>query len=70
MANSEVSGNAHHRAADEQDAVDWVRTLLGFLPANNLDPAPEYADTASPGLTRADLELDGLVPDSQTSPTT
>ncbi|WP_410639074.1 acyl-CoA carboxylase subunit beta [Amycolatopsis sp. lyj-346] len=61
---SEVAGNAHHRAADEQDAVDWVQTLLGYLPANNLDPGPAYADETSPGLTAADLELDRLVPDS------
>ncbi|MFB9688947.1 acyl-CoA carboxylase subunit beta [Amycolatopsis plumensis] len=61
---SEVAGNAHHRAADEQDAVDWVQTLLGYLPANNLDPGPAYADDTSPGLTAADLELDRLVPDS------
>ncbi len=61
---SEVAGNAHHRAADEQDAIDWVQTLLGYLPANNLDPGPSYADDTSPGLTAADLELDRLVPDS------
>ncbi|WP_414938613.1 acyl-CoA carboxylase subunit beta [Amycolatopsis sp. cmx-11-51] len=62
--NSEVSGNAHHRAADEQDAIDWVQTLLGYLPSNNLDAAPDYADDTSPELTAADLELDRLVPDS------
>ncbi|WP_181771313.1 acyl-CoA carboxylase subunit beta [Amycolatopsis pittospori] len=62
--NSEVSGNAHHRAVDEQDAIDWVRTLLGYLPSNNLDAAPEYADDTDPELTAADLELDRLVPDS------
>ncbi|GAA1988400.1 acyl-CoA carboxylase subunit beta [Amycolatopsis minnesotensis] len=61
---SEVSGNAHHRATDEHDAIDWVQTLLGFLPSNNLDPAPEFGDTSSPGLTAADLELDRLIPDS------
>jgi len=61
---SEVAGNAHQRAADEQDAVDWVQTLLGYLPANNLDPGPSYADETDPGVTAADLELDRLVPDS------
>ncbi|WET82608.1 acyl-CoA carboxylase subunit beta [Amycolatopsis sp. QT-25] len=62
--NSEVSGNAHHRAAGEEDAIDWVRTLLGYLPSNNLDAVPQYADETDPGLTAADLELDRLVPDS------
>ncbi|KZB79138.1 acyl-CoA carboxylase subunit beta [Amycolatopsis regifaucium] len=64
MVNSEVSGNAHYRAVDEQDAIDWVQTLLGYLPSNNLDPGPEYADETEPELTAADLELDRLVPDS------
>ncbi|MEU3625409.1 methylmalonyl-CoA carboxyltransferase [Amycolatopsis coloradensis] len=62
--NSEVSGNAHHRAADERDAIDWVQTVLGYLPSNNLDAAPEYADETASELTTADLELDRLVPDS------
>jgi propionyl-CoA carboxylase beta chain len=65
VVNSEISGNAHYRAADEHDAIDWVRTLIGFLPANYLEPCPEYAGTASPELTRADLALDELIPDSQ-----
>jgi propionyl-CoA carboxylase beta chain len=61
--NSEISGNAHHRAIDEKDAVDWVQTLLGFLPANNLDGAPVYAAATSSQVTDADLALDKLVPD-------
>ncbi|WP_439379282.1 acyl-CoA carboxylase subunit beta [Amycolatopsis lexingtonensis] len=61
---SEVAGNAHHRAVSEEDAVEWVQTLLGYLPQNNLDPAPEYADDTSPAVTPADLALDRLVPDS------
>ncbi|WP_020672197.1 acyl-CoA carboxylase subunit beta [Amycolatopsis nigrescens] len=61
---SEVSGNAHHRAVDEHDAIDWVQTLLGYLPSNNLDPAPEFGHEAGAGLTAADLELDRLIPDS------
>ncbi|GGS60934.1 MULTISPECIES: acyl-CoA carboxylase subunit beta [Actinokineospora] len=63
--NATVSGNAHHLADDEDDALDWVRTLLGFLPANNRDPVPEYADDTSPGLTATDYELRGIVPDSE-----
>ncbi|MEC3974371.1 acyl-CoA carboxylase subunit beta [Amycolatopsis sp. H20-H5] len=63
VTNSEVSGNAHHRAVDEPDAIEWVRALLGYLPANNLDQAPEYGDETVPELTAADLELDRLIPD-------
>jgi propionyl-CoA carboxylase beta chain len=66
MVNSEISGNVHYRADDEHDAIDWVRTLIGFLPPNYLEPAPEYANTTSPELTHDDLALDDLVPDSKT----
>ncbi len=62
-----TTGIAHYLAADEADAVDWVRTLLGYLPASNREPAPEYARPGSPRFTDADLALDTLVPDSPTS---
>ncbi|SFB44191.1 propionyl-CoA carboxylase carboxyltransferase subunit [Amycolatopsis marina] len=62
--NSEMSGNVHYRANDEQDALDWVRTLLGYLPSNNLDTCPEYASTADLRLGERDESLDALVPDS------
>ncbi|SHF16671.1 acyl-CoA carboxylase subunit beta [Streptoalloteichus hindustanus] len=62
--NSEVSGNVHYRARDEEDALDWVRTLLGFLPANNLDGCPVYDSAGAPALTATDLALDTLIPDS------
>src|SRR5204863_9131959 len=31
------SGNAHYLAADEDDAIDYVRALLSYLPSNHLD---------------------------------
>src|SRR6059058_3374351 len=36
------SGNAHYLAADEDDAIGYVKALLSYLPSNNLDPAPIY----------------------------
>ncbi|MFC7614736.1 acyl-CoA carboxylase subunit beta [Actinokineospora soli] len=63
--NATVSGNAHHLADDEDDALDWVRTLLGFLPANNREPAPEYADDTAPGVTDADRLLRAVIPDAE-----
>jgi propionyl-CoA carboxylase beta chain len=66
------SGNAHYLAADEDDALDYVRTLLSHLPSNNLsDPpvVPVEADAAALlEVTDADLELDTLVPDSANHP--
>ncbi|MCG8918744.1 acyl-CoA carboxylase subunit beta [Actinokineospora sp. PR83] len=62
--NSEVSGNAHYRAVDEPDAIEWVQTLLGYLPANNVEPAPVYDFEGDPEVTAADRVLDRIVPDS------
>lgn len=62
------SGVAHYLGSDETDAIDYVKSLLGFLPSNNLDPAPTYeADTALT-VTDEDRELDTLIPDSANQP--
>ncbi|GAB2851906.1 acyl-CoA carboxylase subunit beta [Streptomyces deserti] len=54
-----VNGNAHFLAADEEDALDTVRDLLSYLPANNLERPPEYL----PGHAPAGDLLDTVVPD-------
>ncbi|MFF5982029.1 acyl-CoA carboxylase subunit beta [Streptomyces olindensis] len=54
-----VNGNAHFLAADEEDALDTVRDLLSYLPANNLERPPEYA----PGQAPPGAGLDRVVPD-------
>ncbi|WP_299537475.1 acyl-CoA carboxylase subunit beta [uncultured Streptomyces sp.] len=63
--NAEVSGNAHYVAEDERDAISWVQTLLGYLPNNNMEPAPVYEHGAPAGLTAGDLALDTIVPDTE-----
>jgi propionyl-CoA carboxylase beta chain len=60
---NEVSGVSHFLAEDEPDAIAYVQSLLGYLPANNLDEPPVYADDTSLSLTDADEALDRLVPD-------
>ncbi|MGV8977670.1 MAG: acyl-CoA carboxylase subunit beta [Cellulomonas sp.] len=62
------SGVAHYLAADENDALDYVRSLLSYLPANNLTDPPTYAQEADLGVTPEDEELDTLVPDSDSQP--
>jgi propionyl-CoA carboxylase beta chain len=62
------SGNAHYLAADESDAVDYVKALLSYLPSNNLDDAPVYPVDADLAVTAEDLELDSLIPDSANQP--
>ncbi len=62
------SGNAHYLAADEQDAIDYVKALLSYLPSNNLDAPPVFAATADLSPSEEDLALDTLVPDSANQP--
>jgi propionyl-CoA carboxylase beta chain len=62
------SGNAHYLATDEEDAVDYVRALLSYLPSNNLDGPPADPIAADLELTDGDLELDALIPDSANQP--
>src|SRR5437879_11216761 len=37
-----TSGNAHYLGTDEDDAINYVKALLSYLPSNNLDPLPVY----------------------------
>jgi propionyl-CoA carboxylase beta chain len=62
------SGNAHYLAADEEDAISYVQTLLGFLPQNNLEDPPsfDFENDLSPSDT--DRDLDTLIPDSPNQP--
>ena len=67
------SGTAHYVASGEQDAFDYVRELLSYLPANNYaepprHPAPPHPGAIEDNLTEEDLELDTLIPDSPNQP--
>jgi propionyl-CoA carboxylase beta chain len=67
------SGVAHYLAENEEDALDYVKALLSYLPSNNLDPLPALdvalAETVLPdALTDEDLELDTFIPDSANTP--
>jgi propionyl-CoA carboxylase beta chain len=64
-ANAAISGNVHHLASDEKDALDWVRTLVSYLPANNMEDPPQYAAITSHEETDADRELDVIIPDGR-----
>ncbi|MFJ6214533.1 acyl-CoA carboxylase subunit beta [Streptomyces sp. NPDC092296] len=62
------SGVAHHMAADEKEAMEYVKTLLSYLPSNNLEEPPALPEEADLAVSAADLELDALVPDSANQP--
>ena len=42
LAHNQTSGVAHYLASDEEDALDYARNLLSFLPENNLSEAISY----------------------------
>ncbi len=62
------SGNAHYLATDEEDAIEYVKAMLGYLPQNNLDPAPEYDEVPDMDFTELDRALDTLIPDGANQP--
>jgi propionyl-CoA carboxylase beta chain len=64
------SGVAHYLASDEDDAISYVKTLLSYLPSNNLDDPPLVDAEADPADTDTDTDpaLDSLIPDSANQP--
>ncbi|KSU56833.1 MULTISPECIES: acyl-CoA carboxylase subunit beta [Gordonia] len=68
------SGTAHYVASDEEDALEYVKELLSYLPSNNRADAPRLpvaqpaAGSIEDTLTEEDLELDTLIPDSPNQP--
>ncbi|WP_425305880.1 acyl-CoA carboxylase subunit beta [Agromyces archimandritae] len=68
LTHNKVSGVAHYLASDEADALDYVRTLLGFLPDNNLSDAPVYDSEVELEITDADRRLNTVIPDSPNQP--
>jgi acetyl-CoA carboxylase carboxyltransferase component len=61
-----VSGVAHFVATGEDHAFALTRRLLGYLPANNVEPPPRIEPDDDPG--RADPALDTLVPPEGSKP--
>ena len=68
------SGVAHYVASGEQDALDYVKDLLCYLPSNNRAEAAALPrrrpdrGSIEDSLTAEDLELDTLIPDSPNQP--
>jgi propionyl-CoA carboxylase beta chain len=67
-AHNTKSGVAHYMAADEADAIDYVKALLSYLPSNNLDEPPVPEPAGELEITDLDRELDTFVPDSANQP--
>jgi propionyl-CoA carboxylase beta chain len=62
------SGVAHYMASDEDDALEYVKNLLSFLPSNNMDEVPYLEVEADLEISETDLMLDTIIPDSPNQP--
>jgi propionyl-CoA carboxylase beta chain len=66
------SGNAHYMGHDEDDAIEYVKALLSYLPQNNLEDPPSYDDSTYSeeelAVNDTDQVLDTLIPDSPNQP--
>ena len=62
------SGVAHYMATDEDDAIDYAKALLSYLPSNNLEDVPVFGDELDLAVTDTDRELDTIIPDSPNMP--
>ncbi|MEW5786093.1 MAG: acyl-CoA carboxylase subunit beta [Bacillota bacterium] len=58
---NQTSGVAHFYSEGEEDCFQQIRTLLSFLPANNVDDPP-YVESREPALDPA--ELLSIIPDN------
>ncbi len=64
MAHNEKSGVAHFACEDDADALKQIRTLLSYLPSNNMEDPPIVQTGDDP--RRTDPALDKIIPDSPT----
>ena len=68
LTHNKVSGVAHYLASDEEDAFDYARVLLSYLPDNHEAPGPVYASDYDLEITDRDRTLNSLIPDSTSVP--
>jgi propionyl-CoA carboxylase beta chain len=62
------TGNSHYLAESEEDAIDYVKALLSYLPSNNMDGVPQLPPTELLEKKASDIALDTLIPDSTNQP--
>jgi acetyl-CoA carboxylase carboxyltransferase component len=62
VAHSEKSGVCHFACESEEDAIGRIKTLLSFLPSNNMEDPPIVA--TGDDRNRIDPALDEIIPDN------
>ncbi len=66
MTHNAKSGVAHFTGDDDEQTMQMVRELIGYLPSNNMEDPPRKPSTDDPG--RIDEKLDKVVPDDPNKP--
>ena len=66
MTHNSKSGVAHIATEDDLDCLQAIRTVLSYLPQNNMED-PAFLPTDDPD-DRMDPELDALIPESANTP--
>ncbi|MFH1102263.1 MAG: carboxyl transferase domain-containing protein [Pseudomonadota bacterium] len=62
MTHNEKSGVAHFACENDADAIEQIKTVLSYLPSNNMEDPP-IVDTGDDP-KRIDPALDAIIPDS------
>ena len=62
MTHNEKSGVAQFACESDEDALMQIRTLLSYLPSNNMEDPPYVPPTDDPN--RMDESLDSIIPDN------
>ena len=68
LTHNKTSGVSHYLARDEEDAFDYARVLLSYLPDNCESAAPVYAADSDLEITDRDRRLNDVIPDSTSVP--
>jgi acetyl-CoA carboxylase carboxyltransferase component len=66
MTHNAKSGNAHFACESDADAIEQIKTLLSYLPSNNLEEPPHIETGDDPH--RLCPELDTIIPDNPRAP--
>jgi len=66
MTHNKKSGVAHFACENDADAIGQIKTLLSYLPANNMEDPPRVDTGDDP--QRTDPALDAIVPDRPSRP--
>src|SRR6266702_3206555 len=66
MVHNSTSGVAHFSCPSEPDCIRMLRTLISYIPSNNLEDPPRITPLDSP--TRTEAALDTIIPNNPNKP--